>query len=255
MSYQSTTPASITSSADTTARRTPTSPPHSDPVLEIFLDAFHSRKAPEDAGPLCGRVLRGKTEADFALLSPDPDRRIVFLTGGAGLIQFIGKGTEEILFLVGYSADDIRRWMYEEQNQFKLFVGLEGGSLQRATWRNTVGMACRLYPEVRHLLDQQADSLASAPFNTIEKLAGYSFAEVDQNGLDDPRYMSVERFAASRGGLLEARAFLYHTLQLRELFSGDGFTRTSDGVPGVSEYIAPNIPLTSLGDYRLIDLP
>ena len=41
----------------------------------------------------------------------------------------------------------------------------------------------------------------------------------------------------SEGTLIDVRAFLYHTIHLRELFSGDGFTSDEDGQKGLKEYM------------------
>ena len=45
----------------------------------------------------------------------------------------------------------------------------------------------------------------------------------------------------------DVRAFLYHALNLNNLFSGDGYTHTADGVRGYKEYVAPNKKLEDLG--------
>ena len=41
--------------------------------------------------------------------------------------------------------------------------------------------------------------------------------------------MSPEGYSLSDKSLLDTRAFLFHTLNLNELFSGDGYTRDEDG--------------------------
>merc|ERR1712194_455074 len=38
----------------------------------------------------------------------------------------------------------------------------------------------------------------------------------------------------------DVRAFLYHALNLNNLYSGDGYTYTHDGKRGISEYLAAN---------------
>jgi hypothetical protein len=47
---------------------------------------------------------------------------------------------------------------------------------------------------------------------------------------------------------------LFHTVQLRALFSGDGYTRDEAGTRGLMEYIAPNCKLTDLGEHVAIDI-
>lgn len=66
--------------------------------------------------------------------------------------------------------------------------------------------------------------------------------------------MTYERFKKSKPTLINARSFLYFTLHLRELFSGDGYTYTSSGKRGLMEYFAPNKPINQLGECVIIDI-
>jgi len=45
----------------------------------------------------------------------------------------------------------------------------------------------------------------------------------------------------------DVRAFLYHSLNLNNLFAGDGYTYTQEGSKGYKEYLAPNKQLEQLG--------
>ena len=44
----------------------------------------------------------------------------------------------------------------------------------------------------------------------------------------------------------DVRAFLYHTMNLNNLFAGDGYTYTPDGRRGHREYLAANVPRDQL---------
>lgn len=223
-------------------------------LLDLYVHSFKSGQLHIAPDGLCGRVLRGMNEDDFKTLSPDADRRTVFLAGSDVLSQSCGKGLTEILKIVGYSEADIEAKVHREKNEFRLLVTPESDTLRPATWVNVVELAERLYPELQGRLVQHLEAFQQMPFQEIDRLSAFSIAEVASNGQTDPRYMTVERFLASRCGLHEARALLYHTLQLRELFRGDGYTQFPDGTIGGTEYIVPNMPLTLLDDYRLIPL-
>ena len=88
----------------------------------------------------------------------------------------------------------------------------------------------------------------------IERNAKRVFNAVDKIGPKDKNFMTYKRFNNSEGTLIDLRAFLYHTVHLRELFSGDGFTYEEGGKKGLKEYIAPNCSLEELGEYLLIDM-
>merc|ERR1712129_438017 len=46
----------------------------------------------------------------------------------------------------------------------------------------------------------------------------------------------------------DVRAFLYHALNLNNLYSGDGYTWSLEGQRGVTEYLAANLPRFELGE-------
>ncbi|MCK4383457.1 MAG: hypothetical protein KAW66_09215 [Candidatus Lokiarchaeota archaeon] len=96
--------------------------------------------------------------------------------------------------------------------------------------------------------------LKSTPYSEIERDANRKFNIIDKVGPEDKNFMTYERFNNSEGTLTDVRAFLYHTIHLRELFSGDGFTYEEEGNKGLKEYIAPNCRLEELGEYYLIDM-
>eukprot|EP00965_Chrysotila_dentata_P118224 3907511-Pleurochrysis_carterae.AAC.1 len=45
----------------------------------------------------------------------------------------------------------------------------------------------------------------------------------------------------------DVRAFLYHAMNLNNLYSGDGYTYTQEGGRGFREYLAPNKQKEELG--------
>ena len=70
-----------------------------------------------------------------------------------------------------------------------------------------------------------------------------------------PDYINLERLLALENPQLwQVRSFLCFELRLTELFSGIGFTMTSEGTRGLREYPGVDEKVTSLARYRLIDL-
>ena len=224
------------------------------------LDSFSEALVRGNAGlgmaaGLCGRIIRGTRPEDFLTLTDDPSRKLVMLMGPDGLEKLPGKTGYEMLIEIGYAADYITRKVVDEGNAFKLVVFPEGGPAKLATWDNVIDIVSATYPATASKLEQQRNALKVTPFDAIERQAGFSFAEVDKAGGTDPRFMTEERFVASGGSLWEARAFLHHSIHLRELFSGDGWTYTTAGERGLMEYIVPNRPIAELGESRLIEIP
>lgn len=66
--------------------------------------------------------------------------------------------------------------------------------------------------------------------------------------------MTYEAWEKSDKGLTALRALLYHTLHLRELFAGDGFTYDENGKRGVKEYLMPNKTINDIAGHVLHDL-
>ena len=201
----------------------------------------------------CGRIIRGKVADDFLTLTDDPDRKVVMLMGPDGLGQIQGKSGYEMLEIIGYEPSYIERKV-GEGNEFKLVVFPEGKDALLATWDNVAKIVSHVYPAVYDKLSANLPLLKKKNFDDIEASAGFDFSEVDKIGKSDDRYMTYERYQSAGAGIIKARAFLYFTLHLRELFSGDGYTYTSDGVQGLKEYFIPNIPIADIEGAQLIDI-
>ncbi|MFC1644857.1 hypothetical protein ACFL08_02430 [Patescibacteria group bacterium] len=212
---------------------------------------------------LCGRIIRGTRPEDFLTLTDDPTRKLVMLMGPDGLEKIIGKSGYESLVEIGYESDYIVRKVADEGNQFKLVVFPEGGEALLATWDNVVKVVSDVYPGAKDALDEYLVEFRNiygkyanprAAFANFEALAKFSFSDVDKKGPSDPQFMTYDRFLRSDQSLADTRAFLYFSIHLRELFSGDGYTYNVNGKKGLMEYIVPNKPLDELGDCEVIDL-
>lgn len=201
----------------------------------------------------CGRIIRGKVPSDFLTLTDDPTRLIVMTMGPDGLAQIDGKSGYESLEIIGYEPNYIVTKV-NEGNLFKLVTFPEGKDALLATWDNVLVMVQRVYPEVAYMVENNLSELKKTTFDTIEARAGFDFSEVDKLGSSDYRYMTYDRFEKSGGDLIDTRAFLYFTLHLRELFSGDGYTYTSNGVRGLKEYFIQNMPIADISGAKVYDI-
>ena len=203
---------------------------------------------------LCGRIIRGKSSADFDTLTDDPNRKVVMLMGPDGLELLPGKTGFEMLITIGYTADHINRKVVEEGNQFKLVIFEEGSEAKLATWENVIDITSRAYPTVATMLRIAASDLQRTKFSEFEAQAGFAFKDVDKLGVIDSRFMTADRLAASDGASWKVRAFLYFVVHCRELFSGDGYTYTEQGARGLKEYLVMNKPIKDLGANLILDL-
>lgn len=201
----------------------------------------------------CGRIIRGKELKDFLTLTDDPTRLIVMTMGPDGLAQIDGKSGYESLEIIGYETDYIATKV-NQGNKFKLVTFPEGKDALLATWDNVVEMVQRVYPSVANMVEDNLFELKTNKFDTIEAMAAFDFSEVDKVGISDSRYMTYERFKRSSGDLIHTRAFLYFTLHLRELFSGDGYTYDSSGNRGLKEYFIQNMPIANISGAKVYDI-
>jgi nicotinamidase/pyrazinamidase len=219
-------------------------------TLDLYTKALDSGIKINVEG-LCGRIIRGKKSEDFQTLTDDPTRKIVMLVDETGLEKLVGKTGYEMLIEVGYEPDYLEHKV-KEGNQFKLVVFPEGGSAKLATWDNMLDMVKEAYPDIE--VEKYRKDLKEVSFEIIEQTFGWTFLSVEKLGKSDSRFMTYERFQQSSKSLVDFRAFLYFTVHLRELYSGDGWTYTADSKRGVKEYIILNKPLSELGEYRMIDI-
>jgi hypothetical protein len=223
---------------------------------EQFMAVLHQ---PQKAGHvsvqgLVGRVLKGKTDADFETLSEVQTRKLIFMMGSDGLEGLIGLSTDQILIKIGYTPEYIQR-LKDEGYHLKLVVfSSKNEAAVPATWDNVAHLVEKLYPSVASKIDKQLPALKSTPFSLIESQAPERFYEVDKLWTAHPDYINEEKLEKSEGKLWQVRGFLYYQARLSDLYSGDGYTHTDDGGRGLKEYVAPNVPIKSLNDASVADL-
>lgn len=241
-----------------------------------YIDAVKTGKKPVPqpfVTKLCGRILRGRPGTDdFEKLSDDKNRLVVMLTDSTGLSRFFGKTGYEMCVLVGHHPDHIKSKV-EAGYVYKLVVFPENEAIL-ATWDNVFKMTADVYPDVASYIQQHGQALKSIidpqsgqlkvcdlvtvenqrtkAFASIEALAGRKFMDCDKS--DHPLFMTHEAWQKSQKGLVELRALLYHTLHLRELYAGDGYTYNEHGQKGVKEYLMLNKPIVDIAGHVLHDL-
>lgn len=202
---------------------------------------------------LHGRIIRGTHSDHFKYLNSDQNRKLAFLIGSDGLTMLKDKNGHEILVAIGYPLEYIEQ-IANQGNQFKLVLFSEHNGAQIATWHNLLHQAAEAYPDIADDLLRHQKSLEVLPFEHYENAAGYQFRDVEKVGKSDPRFMTYERYLNSSRSLLDTRAFLFFTLRLNELYSGDGYTYDYEGNRGLKEYIVPNQALEDFEDYLLLDI-
>ncbi len=174
--------------------------------------------------------------------------------GPSGLKHILLRPGYEMLLNIGYTAGYIKTKL-DKGFRFELLIfKLRREELKVASWKNVLAMACACYPDAADMFREHAKVLKKKSVAEFEALAGFNFAQVDNLGAEDPRYMTLERLLASDGSALSVRRFLYHRLRLSELYTGDGFTKLEDGSRGIREYIITNRTVQELEDYGLFTL-
>jgi len=200
-----------------------------------------------------GRIIRTRYDRPLAL-AEENERRAVMVMGPSGLKHILLRPGYEMLLNIGYTAGYIKTKL-DKGFRFELLIfKLRREELKVASWRNVLTMACACYPEAAHLFREHAREMKAKSIAEFEAMAGFSFAEVDNLGAEDPRYMTMDRLLTGDGSALSVRRFLYHRLRLSELYTGDGFTKLEDGSRGIREYIITNRSVQELEDYGLFTL-
>ncbi|MBY0372873.1 MAG: hypothetical protein K2Q23_02700 [Bryobacteraceae bacterium] len=187
-------------------------------------------------------------------MSDDAGRRLVLVTGPAGLRGFLGRSPYEMLQHIGYTYDYITERHASGCSFWLVIFSRPKTGLHIATWTNFIDVAAATYPQVGTILKGALKELRSTPFAQFEEQAGFSFADVHSLGVADPRFMNAERLLESDRSPLAVRRFLYHTLRMTELFTGDGITMQPDLTRGCREYVTKNSLVCALPALSMAEL-
>ncbi len=200
-----------------------------------------------------GRIVRSRSRAPDTL-SDDAARKLVMVTGPTGLRGFLGKSPYEMLLHIGYTLEYIVDRVESGCQFWVVIFDRPQGGVRVATWANCVDVAAATYPQVGTILKGAIGELRCKPFQQFQDEAGFSFAEVHTLGAEDPRFMTAERLLESDRSPLAVRRFLYHTLRLTELYSGDGTTRLHNHSRGIREYVMKNCTVDELPELSMARL-
>lgn len=217
-----------------------------------YFSKKNSACAPEFEN-VYGRILKGKSPSDFASLTDNPERRVIFVMGPDGLAAIAGKPPREMLDAIGYPSDYVEQ-LIEKKTQFKLIL-FKNTTAQPATWKNVINAVAKAYPTISGKLEAQEQNFERDSFAAVQKLNETAFAEINKEGPEAPNFINLKRLEERKGTEWEVRAFLYNVIHLNELFSGDGFTRNENGSKGFKEYISDQIKIDDLKDLQIVDLP
>lgn len=211
------------------------------------------RKPPGGISGIQGRFIRmapGQPDA----LTDDPDRRVVFLVNAETCVNLIGLSGYEVCITIGWLADYTRDKV--NAGYRFAFVTFPENECKLGTWDNVLDEVEALYPEVARKLAKHRAALRKMTTSSIKEIEGrlgYRFIDADKNK-SDPRFMTIARYAAAADTADSARAFLYHTVHLKELFYGDGWTRNNQGQRGCEEFIMGARPMNDLGEHFVADI-
>jgi hypothetical protein len=223
-------------------------------LLAEYARAFISGQKP--AQPIAGiqaRICRRRA-GDPVRLSDNPGRRIVFLIDHRACHNLIGLTGYQIATTVLAWDPQYTRKKVEAGLKFDLVVFPEN-TCKLGTWDNLLELAEATYPEIGAKLMRHRATLSTMTPESlveIERRQGYSFMEVDELGTQDRRFMTLARYLDATDTVDAARAFLYHMVHCKELFTGRGHTVDRNGKAGVPEYIMPDRPLEGLGAHVII---
>lgn len=217
-------------------------------ITEKLVRAIRARKSSARTAGCYGRIVRSK-QCSPETLSEDPGRQVVLVTGPSGLASFLGSGSAyDMLVQIGYTQEYIKATSQSGNGFWLVVFQKPPDDFRLATWKNCVELAAEEYPRVGSSIKGALECMRSTSFEDFESQAGFSFAEVHARGIDDPLYMTEERLLASDKSPLEVRRFMYHTIRLTELYTGNGTTLRYDSQTGIREYIMRNLSVCDLSN-------
>ena len=200
-----------------------------------------------------GRIVRTSGHAPVRLADNEA-RKFVMVFGPSGLKRIKGRGAFDAMVELGHAPRSILREL-ARGSKFFLVTFQRPSRLHRATWHGVIEACVEHYPDFAPALRAALPALRKHPLSHFEAAAGgFSFADAHAGGVQDERFLTPERFAASAQTPADVRRFLFNVLHLNELFTGDGRTLRHDGQPGVREYVSSNVDITSLKNVKVVPL-
>ena len=214
-------------------------------MAAAFCEALHTVGAPADG--LCGRILRGKSPADFSRLTSPEDaasgRDLVLVMGADGLASLSNKSGYEMLCAIGYTKDGITAKLAAGYTFRLLVFPADEALAPPATWRAFLSKVAESHPEWREKLERHRAELEACSW---DQLADSTAAAEAALGHDIRGAFSALSLDATT--VAHVRALLKRVYQLNELFTGDGFTfDESTRSRGCLERVVQDCEVGSLG--------
>lgn len=225
---------------------------------EAYVEALRSGQRVElsPESPLCGRILRGRDEAEFEILGSE-ERDIVFIMGPDGLSLLTGVDPLAALDHIGLTPNYVQARI-AQGHKFRLLVFEGGNEAPLATWDNALDMVAAGHPELAGDIERHRDALKTTPFEVFQADVAEPLDDIELAGPVHPDYMSLDRYLAlspeERTNPAKLRRLLFHKEHLGTLFYGDGYTRTPDGQISLAEYLVPNGRVDGLPGAKVTDL-
>lgn len=142
---------------------------------------------------VCGRVVRGRSEAEFGSLAFASGRRLAWVTGPEGLRTMIGRTGAEIVLGIGKDPAWLREKLAEGM-RWRLIV-LPQAACERADWAGVFARISSDYPEVADKLLRWRDALPDRAVATAIDPGLVTGAVKDD--VAHPCHMTVERYLSS----------------------------------------------------------
>lgn len=217
-----------------------------------YAEAFRRNQSVSipESSRLQGRIVRGKTPADFDFLAAD-GRRLVFTMGSDGLSMLPGRPLRDALNSIGFTSDYVQGRL-DQGFSFKLAVFRTEKQHTVATWENVLRLVGGCYPELEPDIAAHATSVQ-------HQVLPEDIEAIDLAGVDHPDFMSLERYRLLSStertqSPLALRRLLLHEVHLGTLFEGEGYTRPHKGEQRMLEYVIVNSAMAELSESAVIDL-
>jgi len=202
-----------------------------------------------------GKIMRGKKPEDFLNLSENEDRKLVMVMGQDGLEKISKLRGQALLIAIGYQREYIHRLI--DQGYYFKFIMFETSKdviVCPANWPGVARMVLEVYPDTTLAWLKHFETLKTKVFTDWQESTDRPFALTDKAGKDNPSFITYPRFLDGQQTALDLRSFLYFTVRLTDLYSGDGFVRDENGRRTMKEFITANRPIAKLKRFVLVDL-
>ena len=223
-----------------------------------YVAAFDANQKIKVSGNICGRLARGKKEAEFEKLSFATGRKFAWCVGPDGLEDWLGRAHDKIICSIGKDEG----WLKERLaggTSWRIFVWNGDGTRELGDWDGLFKLIAREYgAELHEKLSKWRNDLESKKFADMiaADWPGGEDAKNERTAAKQAghkHHMDVKRYLAlpdAEDSLQNARLLLWHDFGLNEFYSGDG--KTADG--GL-EYIVPNVDnVRDLRDLKVLNL-